>query len=97
MKKLFVLIRKDLSQAQQAVQAGHVVAEYLLHSQPPSWKNEILVYLGVKNLNQLEKHKYLFSMEGIPFVEFKEPDLNNEITAIATDTENKYIHKLNLI
>lgn len=97
MKKLFVLIRKDLSQSQQAVQAGHVVAEYLLHSQTPSWKNEILVYLGVKNLNQLEKYKYLFSREGINYIEFREPDLNNEPTAIATDIENKYVQKLNLI
>jgi|WetSurMetagenome_2_1015567.scaffolds.fasta_scaffold584222_2 hypothetical protein len=96
MLKLFVLIRKDLSPSQQAVQAGHVVAEYLLHSQP-SWKNEILVYLGVKNLSQLEKYKYLFSQEGIKFVEFREPDLNNEPTAIATDIENKYVQKLNLI
>jgi hypothetical protein len=78
------------------VQAGHAVAEYLLHSQS-SWKNEILVYLGVKNLSQLEKYKYLFSKEGINFVEFREPDLNNEPTAIATDIENKYVQKLNLI
>jgi hypothetical protein len=91
------LVRKDLSPSQQAVQAGHVVAEYLLHSQNPSWKNEILIYLGVKNLQQLEKYKYLFSREKIPFIEFKEPDLNWETTAIATDVENKYVEKLNLL
>jgi hypothetical protein len=97
MKKLYVLIRKDLSTSQQAVQAGHVVAQYLLHSNNPSWKNEILIYLGVNNLKELEKYKYLFSKNGIKFIEFKEPDIGYETTAIATDIENKYTQKLNLL
>ena len=53
-KKLYVLVRKDLSKSQQAVQAGHVVAEYLLRGPRTVWDNGTLVYLGVRNENELK-------------------------------------------
>ena len=96
MKKLFVLVRTDLPSNYRAVQAGHAVAEFVLN-RPNSWSNEILIYLGVKGLFQLEVIKYRFLKEGIDFIEFKEPDLNNEITALATISENKITQKLNLL
>jgi len=97
MKKLFIIVRKDLTNSQMAVQAGHAVAAYLLHSHFFRWKNETLIYLGVKNLNQMERLKYRLDEEEIPYIEFREPDLNNEVTAIASDTNCKLFEKLNLI
>ena len=97
MKKLFVIVRKDITPSQSAVQAGHVVAEYLLDSKLKKWSNQTLVYLGVKSLFDLEKLKYKFENNNIKYVEFKEPDLNNEVTAIATDIQNKYIERLMLL
>jgi peptidyl-tRNA hydrolase len=95
--KLYVIVRKDLSKSQQAVQAGHALAEYLLHGPISRWQNGTLIYLGVKGLKQLENLKQRFLEEGIPYIEFKEPDLNNETTAITTETNNHYIERLNLL
>jgi len=95
--KMFVIVRKDLSTSQQAVQAGHALAEYLLHGPFSRWQNGTLIYLGVKGLNQLENLKRKFERENIKFIEFREPDLNNETTAIATDQNNQHIERLNLI
>jgi hypothetical protein len=95
--KLYVIVRKDLSTSQQAVQAGHALAEFLLHGHFSRWQNGTLIYLGVKGLRQLENIKHKLSMDGISFSEFKEPDLNNETTAIATDIRHPLIERLNLL
>jgi len=93
---MYVIIRKDIPKIHQAVQGGHALAEYLLN-ESTSWTNGTLIYLGIKGLNQIENLKYKFDSEGIPYREFREPDLDNQITSIATDTKNKYIKKLNLL
>ena len=96
--KLYVIVRKDLTPSQSAVQAGHALAAYLLHgSFLRRWQNETLIYLGVKGLKQLENLKHKFKYDGIKYVEFKEPDLDNETTAIATDIDNRYVERLNLL
>jgi hypothetical protein len=79
------------------VQAGHAVAEFLLRGPFSRWNNGTLIYLGVKGLRQLERIKDRFEKEGIKHSTFVEPDLNNEITAIATDIQNKYVERLNLL
>ena len=95
--KLYVIVRKDLSISQRAVQAGHAVAQFLLCSPFFRWKNGTLIYLGVKGLRQLENLKRKFESNGIHYVEFREPDIGNETTAIATETENDFVRKLNLL
>jgi hypothetical protein len=92
------VVRKDLTTSQQAVQAGHAVAEYMLHGLSfRRWNNETLIYLGVKGLIQLENLKMKLQENNIPFVEFREPDLNNETTAIASDEECKIFERMNLL
>lgn len=95
--KLYVIVRKDLSESQRAVQAGHAVAEFLLRGPSSEWSNGTLVYLGVKGLRQLEHLKFKLDRRNIPYTEFREPDIGNETTAIATDRQCEFFDKLNLI
>ncbi len=82
-----------MSPAQQAVQAGHAVAEFLLSHN--IWKNSTLIYLGVKNENELEKWKY--KIRKFPHSVFREPDIDNEMTAIAVMADRKIFKKLRLL
>ena len=95
LNKLFVVIRKDLSPSQQAVQGGHAVAEYMLENS--KWKNTTLVYLGVKNLTQMRNLITKLDFYNIRYIEWREPDLNNETTAIASDIDSPVFRKLNLL
>ena len=95
--KLYVIVRKDISISQRAVQAGHAVAEFLLRGPLSRWKNGTLIYLGVKGLIQLENLKFKLDTLKIPYVEFREPDIGNEVTAIATDQYCKLFERINLL
>ena len=80
--KLYVLVRKDLSRSQQAVQAGHAVAEYLLHVQH-NWDNGTLIYLGIKNEKRLINWTKKLTRKDIKWIGFREPDIGNQLTAIS--------------
>ena len=94
-KRLYIIVRKDLSESYRAVQAGHAVAEWLLHDQ--SWKNETLIYLGVENETDLLRWGNKLNFKGIKYVGFNEPDINNELTAIATVCNDKIFKRLELL
>lgn len=79
--KMYVIVRKDMSRSQQAVQAGHALASLLLKRKRTSWKNGTLVYLSVKNERELKK-----LLENLPnryVAHFLEPYWDNSLTAIA--------------
>jgi len=95
--KLYVLVCKNLSNSQRAVQAGHVVAEFLLNGPKTSWSNGILVYLGVENEFELEKWIFKLNCKEIKWIGFKEPDIGNQLTAIASEGNDKVFKKLKLL
>ena len=95
-KRLYVLVRKDLPTSSYiAVQAGHAVAEWLLHDQ--RWQNRTLIYLGVKNERELLHWIDKLSFKGIKYVRFREPDMGNQVTAIATLGNSKIFRNLELL
>jgi hypothetical protein len=95
MSKLYVLVRKDLPISYQAVQAGHAVAEWLLHDQ--SWKNETLVYLGVEDEKHLKRWVDKLRFRRIKWVGFMEPDIGGELTAIASAGNDRIFKGLKLL
>jgi len=94
-KRLYVLVRKDLSPSYRAVQAGHVVAEWLLYDQ--SWQNETLIYLTVANEFSLYRWAAKLDFRGIKWVGFREPDIDNQLTAIAVLSDGKIFRNLELL
>ena len=94
-KKLFLVTRADLPPGQQAVQAAHALAEFMIRHATESQRwhsgSNTLVMLAVPNEKALVKlfEKALpISKRVFPFKDplcsiFHEPDRNNEATAIA--------------
>ena len=94
--KLYVVTRRDLSKSQQAVQAGHALAEYLI-TQRTEWDNGTLVYLKVRNEIELKCLTHELNYFDIPYVEFEEPDRGHELTAIASLGDNEFFKPMELL
>lgn len=102
MKRLYVLTRKDLGLAYQAVQGAHAVAQFCLDYPDHEWNNGYLIFLEVEDKGEL--HEWLGELEyrndfkaepqKVPFSIFKESDLDNELTAIAAYTNGTKFKKI---
>lgn len=97
MKKLYVVVRKDLSKAQQAVQGGHALAEYVLRNRDTDWDNGTLVYLGIRDENELIDLTKKLDCDRICHTRFREPDIGDQMTAIASLGNNDHFKYMRLI
>lgn len=100
MKKLYILVRNDLpSKAYMACQGGHALAAWMLENpgQAKEWGNHTLIYLRLDNEEHLKFWKDVIEMSGHKCTTFKEPDLGNEATAIATYGDGKLFKGLRLL
>lgn len=81
---LYVLVRSDLGPAQASVQAAHAVLEAgCAYYDPQTQEHPHLIILSVRDERALFKATSKLSNSGYDFREFREPDLNHELTAIA--------------
>ena len=84
-----MITRSDISIAYAGVQAGHAVAQYIIDNGIEDWSNEYLIYLKVKDEPELRRLLTKLNFKIDVITEFREPDLENELTAIACIASNK--------
>jgi len=65
--------------------------------QRDQWKNGTLIYLGINNKEELEYWCHKLNSRSIPWIGFKEPDLNHELTSIACLSDGKIFSNLKLL
>lgn len=81
---MYVLVRKDLSQAQQAVQSAHAAIESSRNYLAPGEEHPSVIICSVKSEQKLLMCADEFKEKGIDFQIFREPDLHNQATALAS-------------
>ena len=99
MKKMYILVRKDLDEYGQSykyVQGMHAAMEYADWYGLEEWKTTLVV-LGVKNLYHLRKWHDKLEDADERHKAFTEPDLGDEMTSIACWSDGKIFKSLNLI
>lgn len=80
---VYVLVRRDLSPEQITVQSCHAAIE-AASLIPPDLEHPHLVVCGVNNETQLEQAAARLEKAEILFREFREADIGDQLTAIAT-------------
>lgn len=93
MRRLYVLISKKLDPVYGCVQGGHAIAQHLIENGTSGWENEYLVYLYADIETWIDK----LNLKGRKFTIFREPDLGNEITALAIVDDGKMFRNLKLV
>lgn len=92
MKRLYVLIDQKLDAVYGCVQGGHAVAQWLLEHPKQDWNNNYLIYLYA----DLDKWKVRLDLVNKDYSSFYEPDLGNQLTAIALQDDGRMFKKLKI-
>lgn len=72
---------------------GHAVAQWLLEHPNQDWNNNYLIYLYA----DLDKWKVRLDLVNKDHSSFYEPDLDNQLTAIALQDDGRMFKKLKLV
>ena len=91
-KKLRTVTRRDLNIGEQATQSAHSAIDFQ-HEFPDvahSWhKSNYLILLTVKDEEQLKDLIVKATMRGIKHSIFREPDIDNQITAVTFEPSDE--------
>jgi len=93
---VYVLVRKDLSVAQVAIQTAHAAIEVARSLISPDLDHPSVVLCGIDNEFKLKKELERYQGMGIICKPFHEADLGGQLTAFATEPifgENRRIFK----
>ncbi len=102
--KLVVITRQDLSAGYQAVQSGHAIAAFAVNKRElfDRWQkdSQYLVMLAARNEEHLRDQIGKINKLSVEYVEFTEPDIDNQLTAFCfyadTDKSMKVFSSLPL-
>lgn len=81
---MYVLVRKDLSPRQQAVQSCHAAIEAARNYIGPKDEHPSVIICSVKSEQKLAMCMEELTAKGIECQSFREPDIGNQMTAIAS-------------
>lgn len=93
--KLYILVDKQLSPSQRAVQACHAGIEFA--KKYPDWKHESVILLGADGEMELIDKAAEFVFAGLPFTPFLESYWNNRVTAVAVHGADDMLKDLSLL
>ena len=87
--KVTVITRQDLSPGYQSTQSGHALTEFIFQHPEIAkhWhiNSKYLVYLSAKDESHLQSIINKLSEKGIKHSVFREPDIDNQLTAVAIE------------
>lgn len=101
MNKLYVVVRSDIPAGDQLAQSCHAVAEFgvLSPTRFAAWAKEdrSIVILAAPSQTALQIVRMQLIDEGLEVAAFREPDMDNELTAIAFGGEGaRFVSQLPL-
>lgn len=93
MERLFVVVRADLSVAQQAVQGCHAALQFAAEhpERCEAWmsRSNTLALLSVANEAELVQLARNADARGLRVSVFREPDIGNAVTALALEPDGR--------
>lgn len=90
-EEMYILVRSDLNTVYSCVQGGRALAQFGLQFRDifETWNNRTIVYLKVRNEDVLWFWDTKLTSKLIDHSIFCEPDLHNQMTAIACYCDGK--------